>query len=277
MSSVATVKQVKAPTRFERVDGAEVIEIGARPKDEDVDLMRIAKEAAPEIQALVNTGDKLSFRYTGYIADNAETKKRSFYLFAGLIIALYALLAIPFKSIVQPIFVLLSVPFGIIGALLGHIIMDITPSYLSVFGIMALAGVVVNDSLVMVDFINKRREEGMPLSEAILTAGGKRFRPIMLTSVTTFAGLMPLMFDRSIQAQFLIPMAVSLGFGILFATGITLYLIPAAYKISADLGRYFGIGAGWYFDPFGTLDVEEAGDPEKPIKPVFDEVPEPPR
>ena len=96
--------------------------------------------------------------------------------------------------------------------------MGITPSYLSIFGMLALAGVVVNDSLVMVDFINRRREEGMRLRKAILTAGGARFRPILLTSITTFAGLMPLMFDRSIQAQFLIPMAVSLGFGILFAT-----------------------------------------------------------
>jgi len=272
--SVATVTPVKTPSRLERIDGAEVIQIGAQPKDEDVDLMRIAKYATPEIQRLVNTGEDLSFRYTGYIEDNEETKKRTTFLFIGLIIALYGLLAIPFKSVVQPLFVLIAVPFGIIGALLGHIIMDITPSWLSLFGMMALAGVVVNDSLVMVDFINKRREEGMPLSEAILTAGGKRFRPIMLTSVTTFAGLMPLIFDRSIQAQFLIPMAVSLGFGILFATGITLYLIPAAYKISADIGKVLGVGAGWYFDPFteGELSVTEEKDPVEPIKPVFDDV-----
>ena len=100
----------------------------------------------------------------------------------------------------------------------------------------------------------------MRLRKAILTAGGSRFRPIMLTSLTTFAGLMPLMFDRSIQAQFLIPMAVSLGFGILFATGITLYLIPAAYQISADLGRYAKTAWGWYRKPFR--------DPEEPAATV---------
>ncbi len=137
-----------------------------------------------------------------------------------------------------------------IGALAGHIIMGITPSYLSIFGILALAGVVVNDSLVMVDFINKRRAEGMNLKEAILAAGARRFRAILLTSITTFAGLMPLMFDRSIQGQFLIPMAVSLAYGILFATGITLYLIPAAYQISDDIGRLLKGLKDWYLKPF---------------------------
>jgi multidrug efflux pump subunit AcrB len=174
-------------------------------------------------------------------------------------LALYALLAIPFKSLIQPIFVLVAVPFGVIGALLGHIIMDITPSYLSVFGMLALAGVVVNDSLVMVDFINKRREEGMGLKEAVLMAGSKRFRAILLTSLTTFAGLMPLMFERSIQAQFLVPMAVSLGFGILFATGITLYLIPSAYLVAED-GRALGIRAKkWYLRPFRGGEPPVAG------------------
>jgi multidrug efflux pump subunit AcrB len=257
LASVADVKRVKAPGRVERIDGAEVISIGARPKDEDVDLMRIADEVAPAIQAIVNHGEGLSYRYTGYVAENQESKHRTWVLSIALLLALYALLAIPFKSLVQPIFVMLAIPFGVIGALLGHIIMGITPSYLSVFGILALAGVVVNDSLVMVDFINRRREEGMLLREAILTAGAKRFRPIMLTSATTFAGLMPLMFDRSLQAQFLIPMAVSLGFGILFATAITLYLIPSAYQISADIGRVLLAIKDWFFKPFREKEEAE--------------------
>ncbi|MGI9239227.1 MAG: efflux RND transporter permease subunit [Verrucomicrobiales bacterium] len=267
LASVAEVNQVKAPGRLERVDGAEVIDIGARPKDEDVDLMRIAKEVAPAIQQLVNGGEGLSYRYTGYIAENEDSKRRTLILSIALMLALYALLAIPFKSMVQPIFVLLAVPFGVIGALLGHIIMGITPSYLSVFGMLALAGVVVNDSLVMVDFINRRREGGMPLREAILTAGPMRFRPIMLTSITTFAGLMPLMFDRSIQAQFLIPMAVSLGFGILFATAITLYLIPSSYQISADIGRVLLSVKHWYLKPFrdDPDELETAGIPKKSL------------
>ena len=124
---------------------------------------------------------------------------------------------------------MLAVPFGAIGALLGHIIMDITPSYLSIFGILALAGVVVNDSLVMVDFINQKIRRGDDLFESVIHSGTRRFRPIFLTSITTFAGLVPILLDRSLQAQFLIPMAVSLAFGILFATAITLYLIPCSY------------------------------------------------
>ena len=134
--------------------------------------------------------------------------------------------------------------------------MGITPSYLSIFGMLELAGVVVNDSLVMVDFINRRRDEGMPLSKAIVEAGSRRFRPILLTSITTFAGLMPLMFDRSIQGQFLIPMAVSLAYGILFATAITLFLIPCSYQISADLGGVLVRAKNWYFRGTGKVSGE---------------------
>ncbi len=252
LASVADVNLVKVPGRIERIDGAEVIEVKALPADETVDIIGIAEAAAPEILKLVSEGDGLSFRYTGFIAENAESKRRTIIGAVALMFALYALLAIPFKSLTQPLFVLLAVPFGIIGALLGHIIMGITPSYLSVFGMLALAGVVVNDSLVMVDFINQRRSEGMPLREAIIHAGARRFRAILLTSITTFAGLMPLMFDRSIQGQFLIPMAVSLGYGILFATAITLYLIPSAYQISDDLGKLLQRFKKWYLRPFLT-------------------------
>ncbi|MEM7601403.1 MAG: efflux RND transporter permease subunit, partial [Verrucomicrobiota bacterium] len=247
LATVADVELVKVPNRIERIDGAEVIEIKAIPVDESVDIMGIAATAAPEIQALVNEGESLSYRYTGFIAENEESKRRTIIGAIALLFALYGLLAIPFRSLTQPIFVLLAVPFGVIGALLGHMIMGITPSYLSIFGMLALAGVVVNDSLVMVDFINKRREEGMALGKAIVEAGSRRFRPILLTSITTFAGLMPLMFDRSIQGQFLIPMAVSLAYGILFATAITLFLIPCSYRISADLGEILRKGWGWYF------------------------------
>jgi multidrug efflux pump subunit AcrB len=130
-------------------------------------------------------------------------------------------------------------PFGIIGALLGHMLMDSPISVISVWGILALMGVVVNDSLVMVDYINRqRREAGMDLMEAARTAGVARFRPIILTSLTTFFGLAPLIWEKSTQAQFLIPMAISLGFGILFATVITLFLTPVGYVILEDLLRF---------------------------------------
>jgi multidrug efflux pump subunit AcrB len=156
----------------------------------------------------------------------------------------------------QPFFVLIALPFGTVGALLGHIVMGLTPSYLSIFGMLALAGVVVNDSLVMVDFINQRREAGMSLRKASLEAGGKRFRPIILTSVTTFVGLLPLMLETSLQAQFLIPMAVSLGFGVIFATVITLYLIPCSLLVAEDCGIVANRFKVWYLRPFRNANSE---------------------
>lgn len=151
---------------------------------------------------------------------------------------IYALLAIPLKSYMQPIIVMIVIPFGLIGAIGGHIIMGQPMSILSVLGFVALAGVVVNDSLVLVDFINQERAAGKPLRLAIEEAGSLRFRPILLTSLTTFAGLLPVLFETSLQAQFLIPMAISLSFGVLFATFITLLLVPAFYSILEDIREW---------------------------------------
>ena len=250
LATVADLAFVKAPSFIERNDRAEVVRIGAVPEDETVDIVGIAQEATPVIQEMVNEGDDLSFVFRGYIAGHEESRRRTIVGFVALFFALYALLAIPFKSLLQPIYVLISVPFGIVGALLGHVVMGITPSYLSVFGMLALAGVVVNDALVLVDYINRRCREGTPLRVAVLEAGGKRFRPIVLTSATTFVGLLPLLLDRSIQAQFLIPMAVSLGAGILVSTAITLYLIPCALLLSEDCGTALSRLRNWYVRPF---------------------------
>ena len=148
---------------------------------------------------------------------------------------IYALLAVPLRSYLQPFIVMFVIPFGLIGAILGHWIMGQSMSILSILGFVALAGVVVNDSLVLVDFINNERGNGAPIRKAIESAGAKRFRPIILTSLTTFVGLLPLLFETSLQAQFLIPMATSLSFGVLFATFMTLLLVPAFYNILEDL------------------------------------------
>ncbi len=155
----------------------------------------------------------------------------------GFIIALfgiYALLAIPFRSFSQPIVVMSAIPFGLVGAVTGHLIMGHNLSLLSMFGIVGLAGVVVNDSLVLVDATNRFRDQGLSAHDAITRAGPLRFRAVILTSLTTFAGLTPMLLERSLQAQFLIPMAISLGFGVLFSTGITLLLVPSLYMILDD-------------------------------------------
>ena len=257
LATVADVAFVKAPSFVERNAGAEVIRIGAMPQDDTVDIIGIAAEATPMIDKMIAEDDNLSYMFTGYIASHAESRRRTIIGSVALLFALFALLAIPFKSLLQPIYVLLAVPFGIIGALLGHIVMGITPSYLSIFGMLALAGVAVNDALVLVDYINRQCLKGVPLRTAVMEAGGRRFRPIVLTSATTFVGLLPLLMDRSIQAQLLIPMAVSLGAGILFSTVITLYLVPCALLVSDDLGKRFARIRDWYFRPFVASKAQE--------------------
>ena len=157
------------------------------------------------------------------------------------LVAIFVLLAIPFRSYSQPLLIMSAIPFGIIGAVLGHLLMGFNLSILSMFGMVALSGVVVNDSLLLIDRANRNRRYGMSMHEALMEAGTRRFRPILLTSLTTFFGLMPMILETSVQAQFLIPMAISLGFGILFATGITLLLIPALYMILEDIRRMFGL------------------------------------
>ena len=151
-----------------------------------------------------------------------------FFNFTIALFAIYVLLAIPFKSYLQPFIVMSAIPFGIIGAVWGHLFMGIDLALLSLFGIIALSGVVVNDSLVLLSFYNQLRKEGVDSETALIEAGSQRFRPILLTSLTTFFGLLPMIMEKSVQAQFLIPMAVSLAFGIIFATFIILIGVPVS-------------------------------------------------
>lgn len=152
----------------------------------------------------------------------------------------YFLVAVAFKSYFEPMLILFAaIPFCFTGAIVGHLLMGLPLSLFSYLGIMAAAGVAVNDNLVLIDYINKLREKGMDGAEALVEAGTKRFRPILLTSITTFVGLMPLMMERSIQAKFLVPVGVGLSFGVLFALFVTLFFVPALYSIGADIRRFF--------------------------------------
>ena len=158
----------------------------------------------------------------------------------GFILALlmiFALLAVPLRSYVQPLIIMSAIPFGLVGAVWGHFIMGLDVTMMSMFGLVALSGVVVNDSLIMVDFINRKRRLHLDIATAVREAGVNRFRPILLTSLTTFVGLVPLMLSKSFNAAFMVPMAVSLAFGVLFATFITLMLVPTAYLILDDFQR----------------------------------------
>jgi multidrug efflux pump subunit AcrB len=182
----------------------------------------------------------VSYTFEGMQAQQADSIGGLARGFAVALLMIFALLAVPLRSYVQPLIVMGAIPFGLIGAIWGHIVMGLDVTLISMFGLVALTGVVVNDSLVMVDFINRRRAVNVDLQTAVREAGVARFRPILLTSLTTFAGLAPLMVNQSFQAAFLVPMAVSLAFGVLFATFITLALVPTAYLILNDFERAFG-------------------------------------
>jgi multidrug efflux pump subunit AcrB len=156
------------------------------------------------------------------------------------LMVIFSLLAVPLRSYSQPLMIMTVIPFGIVGSIIGHLLLGMQLSTLSVFGIIAAAGVVINDSLVMVDYVNNSRKQGIRLHDAVIHAGSKRFRAILLTSLTTFIGLVPIVFfEKSMQAQIVIPMAVSLSFGVLFATVVTLILIPILYIIIEDIRALF--------------------------------------
>jgi multidrug efflux pump subunit AcrB len=177
------------------------------------------------------------------------------------IFGIYGLLAVPLRSYLQPFIIMSVIPFGFVGAIGGHLLLGYNLSFMSVIGIIALSGVVVNSSLVLVDFVNRRRAEGLSVLDAVRGAGVARFRPIVLTALTTFAGLTPLMMERSMQAQFLIPMAVSLAYGVIFATGVTLLVVPCAYLILEDVRHGFAGLAG-------ARDHVPVGEPPEPELPA---------
>ncbi len=190
----------------------------------------------------------LTYGYQGRQADRKESVSSLMSGFLFSLAGIYFLLAIPFRSYSQPIIVMIAIPFGIVGAVLGHLIMGYNLSVISMMGIVALSGIVVNDSLVLVDYANKRRREGFDPDKAVRAAAQRRFRPVVLTTLTTFFGLAPMIFETSRQARFLIPMALSMGFGILFATVITLVLVPCLYLIVENTRIAVKAAAGEEFE-----------------------------
>lgn len=235
LSHLATLIPGKSPSEIRRIDRFRTVSITADVEKNNTNMTVLQADLGQYVQEVVNQYPGVTYKMEGEAREQRESFSS---LSVGLLMvffAIYGLLAIPFKSYIQPIIVMSVIPFSMIGAVIGHWLMSMELTIMSVLGMLALVGVVVNDSLVLVDFINKKRLEGVQLMEAVLTAGASRFRPIMLTSLTTFIGLMPLLFEKSTQAQFLIPMAVSLGFGILFATLITLILVPINYMLIEKL------------------------------------------
>jgi multidrug efflux pump subunit AcrB len=230
----------RAYTAISRREGRRVISVTA-----DIDeAMGTANQVAADLEArlpdvLTAKYPGLSWSFEGEQRDQRDTFSQLGVGYMMAMLGIFGLLAIPFKSYAQPLVVMAAIPFGIIGAIIGHILLGYGLSIISMFGIIALSGVVVNDSLVLVVTANMNRDKNPDQSvlDAVCTAGIRRFRPILLTSVTTFFGLAPMIFESSMQARFLVPMAISIGFGVLFATFIILLLVPALYLVVEDCRR----------------------------------------
>ncbi len=235
LSSVVDIKKTRSYQSITRSGSKRVIDVTANTNPENKAAVVISNLKSGFLKKLKTKYPGLSYSFEGKQSDLRDSMIS---LFKGLLIAvlsIYVILSIPLKSYIQPIIIMLVIPFGIIGAIFGHVLLGYDLNLVSMFGIVALSGVVVNDSLVFIDFANRKRKSGYDFYNAVIEAGLKRFRAITLTTLTTFFGLMPMIFEKSIQAKFLIPMAISLGFGILFSTFIVLILIPGIYVIVEDI------------------------------------------
>ncbi len=240
-AEVATATMGLGSSVINRRDRRRVVTVTADVNEEVVPAQDVITALETEvIPRLAQTYPGFSASFEGEQREQADAVSAIQRGFLIALFVIYALLAIPFGSYTQPLIIMSAIPFGIIGALGGHMIMGLDVGILSLFGIVGLSGVVVNDSLVLIDYINAERGRGLTVEEAIISAGRARFRPILLTSLTTFLGVLPLILERSLQAQFLIPIAASLGFGILFATFILLVLVPALVMLEARTRALLG-------------------------------------
>ena len=241
LSELAEITLTDGVTRIRRENGNRTINVWASVDAEQVEPFEVAKDIRDNfIPKLLRQFPLVKSEVSGSIQEEMDSADDQLRDFVISLMVIFSLLAIPLKSYSQAIMIMVVIPFGVIGAVFGHFILGMDLSALSVMGILAASGVVVNDSLVMVDYVNRARKRGERLKDAVIHAGTKRFRAIMLTSLTTFIGLVPIIFfETSAQAQIVIPMAVSLSFGVLFATIVTLIFIPSLYVIIEDLRGVF--------------------------------------
>jgi len=239
--TVAEVEQGRGYSTIHRIDRLRTITVSADVDEATANAKRIVEDLEREfLPDFIKRHSNISYSFGGEAEiwqESISSLKRGFVL---AMLAVFCLLATQFRSYIQPVIVMVAIPFGMIGAVVGHLIFGLPLSLMSLFGIVALAGIVVNDSLVLIDFINQSvRGKNMPVLRSAYEAGQDRFRPVVLTTVTTFAGLFPILMETSFQAQFLKPMVVSITFGLLFATVLTLFLVPSLYMILDDIVKAF--------------------------------------
>ena len=246
LSELANINVTKGVTRIRRENGERTINVWASVDAEQVEPMKVAKDIRDKFMPkLLRKYPLVKSEVTGKIQEEMDGVTDQMRDFAISLMVIFSLLAVPLKSYTQPLMIMTVIPFGVVGAVFGHLLLGMDLNMFSLFGIIAAAGVVVNDSLVMVDYVNQARKHGSTIVDAVINAGCNRFRAIMLTSLTTFIGLVPIMMETSTQALLVIPMAVSLAFGVLFATVVTLVLMPSLYVIFADIQQFSDRTMAW--------------------------------
>ncbi len=237
-SVVGEARELTGLSVINRIDRQRVVIVRADVNKLQVEPGEVTRLLQKEVlPQLLKKYPGIDYHLGGEAEDEASTSSSLGYGLVMVLLMIFGALAIPLKSYVEPMLIMSVIPFGIIGAILGHLLLGNDLSILSVIGIIGLVGVVVNDSLVMVDFINHYIDEGHDWRSAVMEAGPMRFRAVILTSLTTFLGLLPIQLETSIQSQFVKPMAISVAFGVLFATFVTLILVPVLYFIAKDLEK----------------------------------------
>ena len=242
MGELADVRREQNVRTIYREDGERSVIVFADLDFDTTQPLTVANNIRDNFFPIIQqTYPRVRWEESGSLANERSNLRSQLMQILVILIPIYLLLAIPLKSYSQPLIIMSIIPFGIVGAIFGHVLLGLNLSSMSLFGIFAAIGVVVNDSLVLVDSVNRIRLNApeKSLVETVCEAGQGRFRPIILTSLTTFFGLLPIISETSLQAKIVIPMAVSLAFGVLFATVVTLILIPSLYLIHNDLKRLF--------------------------------------
>ncbi len=240
LKAVTTISETFSPTTITRVDGRRIVNITADTDitiiTPDIAIGRIVSDIIPDLKERY---PGLSYQLGGQSQDQRDDLQTLFRNFTIAMMVIFVLLASQLRSYVKPVIILSAIPLGISGAALGHLLLGQNLSFISMFGMTAMAGVVINDSVVLVDYYNKKREQGRDAFDAAIRATRRRFRPILLTTLTTALGLLPMLLETSLQARFIIPMAVSLAFGLAFASALLIFIVPALLKIVDDFEQFF--------------------------------------
>lgn len=254
LNEIANIDFVDSVNQIYREDGNRAITVYASVDAEKTSTFKVADALKADLfEKLKGQYSRVEIEEAGDLKDNRETMQNNIINIFKILIPIYILLALPLRSYLQPLMIMSVIPFGVVGAIYGHLLLGLDLSAMSLFGIFAVVGVVVNDSLVMVDYVNSAKKAGYDLVASVCMAGVKRFRAIILTSLTTFFGLIPIIFEPSLQAQIVIPMAVSLAFGVLFATVVTLILIPCLYVMARDVKQVIVIVFNAFAEVFWIL------------------------